>query len=108
MTGAVIAPAMRRAKKDPVATLLAKATACGVRFRIAGTTLKIAGAAALHPDDQACLRRYIEDIRQRLEPPAAVVDLLEQLDVEIEVITDESRAREVLAALPATCARLRH
>ena len=97
----VIASAMQRTKKDPIAVLLAKATACGVRFRISGATLKIAGADALHRDDQACLRRYAEDIRLRLEPPAPTVDLLDQLDVEVEVITDAARAREALAALLA-------
>jgi DNA polymerase I len=97
----VLGPALRRAKKDPIVTLMAKATACGVRFRISGCTLQIAGGWQLHPDDEALLWRYIADIRLRLEPPVAAVDLLEQLDVDVEVITDERRAREVLAALPA-------
>ena len=43
---AVLAPAMRRAKKDPVATLLAAATTAGVRFRISGADLQVAGPAA--------------------------------------------------------------
>jgi len=102
MTAPVLVPTMRRAKKDPIARLLAKATAVGIRFRFSGATLQIAGAAALHFDDQACLRQYLPDIRQRLEPATTAVDLLEVLDVEVEVITDEQRAREVLAALPTT------
>jgi hypothetical protein len=102
VTGPVLVPAMRRAQKDPIAKLLAAASAVGIRFRISGATLQIAGATALHFDDQACLRRHLPDIRQRLEPPAPEVDLLELLDVDVEVITDERRAREVLAALPAT------
>jgi DNA polymerase I-like protein with 3'-5' exonuclease and polymerase domains len=90
---------MRRVKKDPVARLLAEASARGVRFRIVGATLQVDGAAGLHPDDRVILRRYIEDIRVRLEPPPPEVDLLEELDVQVEVIATEARAREVLAAL---------
>ena len=95
----VLAAAMRRAKKDPIARMLAKASALGVRFRIAGATLQIGGAGALHPDDQATLRRYLVDIRARLEPPAPEVDLLEELDVGVEYVADIDRALEVLAAL---------
>ena len=47
----------------------------------------------------SCLRRYLPDIRRRLEPPAPEVDLLDLLDVDVEVITDAGRAGEVLAAL---------
>jgi DNA polymerase I len=72
--------AMRRARKDPVARLLSAATMAGMRFRFSGADLEIAGAETLHADDHACLRQYLPDIRTRLE----------------------QRAREVLAALPAT------
>jgi DNA polymerase I len=95
----VLGPALRRAKKDPIARLLAAATAVGVRFRISGATLQVAGAWRLHPDDEVVLWRYLEDIRTRLEPPAPEVDLLEQLDVEVEVITDPGRAEAVLGEL---------
>ena len=90
---------MKRARKDPIARLLAAATAAGVRFRLSGATLQVAGADALHPDDRSCLRRYLPDIRRRLEPPAPEVDLLDLLDVDVEVITDAGRAGEVLASL---------
>jgi hypothetical protein len=95
-TAPILAPAVRRAKRDPIATLLAKATAHGVQFRLAGATLHVTGADTLHPDDRACLRRYIANIRLRLEPPAPALDLLDQLDVEVEVITDAGRAEMVL------------
>ena len=41
----------------------------------------------------------LPDIRARLEPPAPEVDLLEALDVDVEVIADAARAREVLEGL---------
>ena len=94
-----LAAAMKRARTDPIARLLAAATAAGVRFRISGATLQVAGADALHPDDRSCLRRYLPDIRRRIEPPAPEVDLLDLLDVDVEVITDAGRAGEVLASL---------
>jgi hypothetical protein len=64
----VLGPAMQRTRKDKVAVLLAKATACGVHFRFSGATLQVTGADTLHPDDGALLERYIADIRGRLEP----------------------------------------
>jgi DNA polymerase-1 len=91
--------AMRRARKDPIARLIAAANAAGVRFRIAGATLQVGGADSLRPDDRALLRRYLTDIRSRLEPPVPELDLLEELDVEVEVITDAGRAREAIAAI---------
>jgi 3'-5' exonuclease len=93
------AAAMRRAHKDPIARLLAAATAAGVRFRVSGATFVVDGADALYPDDQACLRTHVEDIRARLEPPAPEVDLLEEMDVDVEVITDPGRAEAVLTGL---------
>jgi hypothetical protein len=95
----VLAKAMKRVRKDPIARLITAAHAAGVRFRICGATLQIDGAGALHPDDQAVLRQYIADIRLRLEPPSSGIDLLEALDVEVEVITTPERAREVLTGL---------
>jgi hypothetical protein len=99
--GPAIAPVMSRKGKDPVAKMLAAATGAGVRFRISGATLQVAGADTLHPDDKACLRRYLPDIRARLEPPAPEVDLLELLDVDVEYIADVDRARAVLEELRA-------
>ena len=90
---------MRRARKDPLARLIAAASAAGVRFRISGATLQVGGADALRPDDRALLRRYLPDIRLRLEPPALERDLLEELDVEVEYVADAGRAREAIAAL---------
>jgi DNA polymerase I-like protein with 3'-5' exonuclease and polymerase domains len=95
----VLVPAMKRARKDPVARLLSVAQQLGVRFRISGATLQVAGAGALHPDDQAILRTYIEDIRARLETPAPEHDLLDELDIQVEYIADAARAQTVLAAL---------
>jgi DNA polymerase-1 len=94
-----LAVAMRRARKDPIARLIAAASAAGVKFRISGATLQVGGADALRPDDRALLRRYLPDVRVRLEPPAPELDLLEELDVEVEVIADAGRAREAIAAL---------
>jgi DNA polymerase I len=99
VSGATYAALMRRAKKDPIAKLLGAANEDGVKFRIAGATLVVDGAGALHPDDRAVLRQYLPDLRLRLEPPAPERDLLEDLDLEIEVITDAARAREAIAAL---------
>jgi DNA polymerase I-like protein with 3'-5' exonuclease and polymerase domains len=98
-TAPTLAPAMRRARRDPIARLLASATAHGIKFRFSGATLQIAGADTLHRDDRALLRQYIEDIRLRLEPPAPEHDLL--ADIEIEVIIDADRAQEVLDGLGA-------
>jgi DNA polymerase-1 len=99
MTAPVLGRAMRRARKDPVGRLLATAAAAGVRFRIAGAVLQVGGAGGLHPADQELLGRHLPDIRARLEPPASAVDLLDLLDVDVEVITDEARARAVIAGL---------
>jgi hypothetical protein len=79
MTAPVLGPAMRRARKDPIARLLARTNELGVRFRISGAVLQVAGADVLHPADRALLRQYLPDIRARLEPPAAAIDLLDLL-----------------------------
>jgi DNA polymerase-1 len=95
----ILTTAMRHARKDPIARLLATATAAGVRFRISGAMLQVDGADALHSDERSCLRRYIHAVRLRLEPPATGIDLLEELNIDVEVITDANRARKVLTSL---------
>jgi DNA polymerase I len=97
MAAPVLVPAMKRARKDPVGRLLSKAVECGVRVRLSGATLEVDGADRLHPDDQALLRTYIEDIRVRLEEPEPEgADLLELLGVEAELVVEAARAREIL------------
>jgi DNA polymerase I len=99
MSAVSLATAMRRARKDPIARLLAGAAMLGVRFRIRGADLEVAGAEELHLDDRACLRTYLPDIRARLEPPASEMGLLERLGVDVEVITELERAEAVLTGL---------
>ena len=95
---------MRRARKDPVATLIAAAGEVGVRFRISGADLVVGGAAGLAPADLATLREHLGEVRARLEPETLGSDdpdLLDVLGVELEVVTTEARALEVVAGLPA-------
>ena len=73
-----------------------------MRFRISGADLVVDGARRLPPADLALLQDHIDLIRERLAPPAHDDDLLGQLGVELELITDATRAREVVDGLPAT------
>jgi hypothetical protein len=62
----VLVPAVRRARLDPVAKLLAVADQAGVKFRWEGRVLRVAGTAGLHPDDQELLRAHAAEIKARL------------------------------------------
>jgi hypothetical protein len=100
VTGApVLGPAMARTRTASTARLVAAASALGVRFRFSGAAFQVAGAGALHPDDRTLLRQHLPAIQTHLEPPEASAGLLEELDVEVEVVTDADRARQVIASL---------
>ena len=100
LSGVSLATAMRRARKDPIARLLAAATAAGVRFRISGATLQVAGADALHPDDRALAPAVPPGHPPAPRAAGARASTCSRLlDVDVEVITDAARAREVIAAL---------
>jgi DNA polymerase-1 len=94
-----LAAVVQRSKKDPVGRLLAAVDQLGVRFRFSGAAFQVAGAGVLAADDQAVLRQHLDDIQARLAPPEPEVELLEELDVDVEVITRADRARQVLAGL---------
>ena len=52
-----LARAYRRARLDPVASLIAAAARLGLRFRLAGGELVVRGAAALCPSDRELFAR---------------------------------------------------
>ena len=95
----VLAPVLRRARVDPVGRLLAAAVRHGIRFALSGATFVIDGAQALHPADREVLQTYSYDLRLRLEGEPPDDDLLERFGVDVELITTEARAREVIANL---------
>ena len=90
---------VRRARTDPIGRLIATVDKLGVRFRFAGAAFQVAGAGSLCWDDQVVLQKYMDDIRARLAPPATTPDLVGEQGVEIEVVTDADRARQVVADL---------
>ena len=95
-----------RAKKDAVGAAIGAMGARGCRFRWRGEVLEIDGLDGLHPLDRVVVERMRPEIAARLAEPGAAdpEELLEQLDVEIELVDDPERAREVIAGLPPTVA----
>ena len=73
-----------------------------MRFRISGADLVVDGTRRLAPGDLTLLRARIGAIRERLAPSPPGDDLLEEQGAGLELITDEARAHEVIAALPRT------
>ena len=95
-----------RAGRDRIGALIAAACEYGVRFRISGADLIVDGARHLAPEDRDLLGVHIDAVRERLMPNPPGGDLLEQLGVPLELITDEATAREGIAS-PAGDGRLR-
>ena len=98
----VLVPAVRRARLDPVAKLLAAADQAGVRFRWEGRVLRVAGLAGLHPDDQELLRAHAAEIKARLAGPADDADPCEEWGVEVQLVTDAAVAEAIVAGLPSS------
>jgi hypothetical protein len=96
----VLVPAVRRARLDPVAKLLAAADQAGVEFRWEGRVLRVAGAAGLHPDDQELLRAHAAEIKARLAGPEDDADPCEEWGVEVQLVTDATTAEAIVAGLP--------
>jgi hypothetical protein len=83
----VLVPKVERARKDVTAT------EAGVKFRVAGAQLQIAGTVGLHPHDVLLLKTHFPTLRERLMPAEPEGDLLDQLGADVEVIRDEARPR---------------
>jgi DNA polymerase-1 len=95
-----------RSRARKVEAVCAAMTEVGVVARWVGGEFELAGLDRLTGPDRALLERLRPEIQAHLaEPgPADPEELLEQLDVEIEVVDDPGKAREVIAALPDTVA----
>jgi DNA polymerase-1 len=98
----VLVPAMRRARLDPVAKLLAAADQAGVKFRWEGRVLRVAGTAGLHPDDRELLRAHAAEIKARLAGSNDCADPCEEWGVEVQLVTDATAAEAIVAGLPAS------
>jgi DNA polymerase-1 len=98
----VLVPAVRGARLDPVAKLLALADQAGVRFRWEGRVLRVAGLARLHQDDQELLRAHATEIKARLAGPADEPDPCEEWGVEVQLISDAAVAEEIISRLPSS------
>jgi DNA polymerase-1 len=95
-----LAPAVRRARADPVAKLLALADQAGVRFRWEGRILRVMGVAALHPEDQRLLRGYMPEIKVRLAASEDDADPCEGWGIEVRLVTDAAEAEAIIERLP--------
>ena len=96
----VLVTAVRRARHDSVAKLLALADQAGVKFRWEGRVLRVAGTAALHPDDQELLRARAAEIKARLAGPEDDTDLCEKWGVGARRSNDRDVSRAQAAAIP--------
>jgi DNA polymerase I len=96
-----LAARVDRARKDKLATAIATASELGIHFRQRGADLVVAGAGGLSDRDCATLVELLPAITERLlDDGADATRLLEELDIEVEVVVDADRAREVTAGLP--------
>src|SRR5687768_7775040 len=97
----MLAPAVRRARGDPVEKLLALAYQAGVRFRWEGRILRVVGVGRLHPDDQALLREHVPEIKARLAAPEDDADPCEEWGIEVRLVTDAAEAEAIVDRLPS-------
>ena len=101
---APIATRFARARKDPIATLIAALCEAGIRFRWSGATLEPHGLGRLSDRDAALFWTHSEAILERLrEPGDDGAALLDRLKVWFEVARTPEDAARVIAELPASC-----
>ena len=95
-----------RAEKDAVGAAIGALVASGVPVALARRGARDRRAGRPAPLDRTVVERMRPEIAARLAEPGAAdpEELLEQLDVEIELVDDAERAREVIAGLPTAVA----
>jgi DNA polymerase-1 len=101
---APIATKFARARRDPIATLIAGLAAAGIRFRWSGATLFAHGLERLSDRDAALFWTHQDAVLKRLrgsdDDGSA---LLDRLEIWVEVVRTREDAARIIAELPASC-----